>query len=57
MNQSQKIQYITDENGQSTAVVIPLENYEATLEDIRDLASIAESKDRGTMSLEELKVA
>jgi len=48
-------QYIINEQGQKTAVVIPLDEYEEMLEDIHDLALIAERKDEPTISMEELK--
>jgi len=47
--------YIIDENGEKTAVVLPMEEYEELLEDIHDLAVIAERKDDQTISLNELK--
>ncbi|MCL4539467.1 MAG: hypothetical protein M1378_07695 [Bacteroidetes bacterium] len=54
---SQKIQpqYLINEAGQKTAVVIPLEEYEEMLEDLHDLAMIAERKDEPTISMKELK--
>ncbi len=48
-------QYIVDDTGRKTAVVIPVEDYEDLLEDIHDLAVIAERKDEPTISLEEMK--
>lgn len=48
-------QYIVDEKGQKTAVVIPVEEYEELLEDIHDLAVIAERIDEPTISFDELK--
>jgi len=48
-------QYLVDESGQKTAVVIPVEEYEELLEDIHDLAVIAERKDEPTISFEDLK--
>ena len=48
-------QYIIDESGQKTAVVIPLEEYEELLEDLHDLAIIAERRDEPTVSFDELK--
>ena len=48
-------QYIVDANGQKTAVVIPIDEYEELLEDIHDLAVIAERRDEPTMSFNELK--
>lgn len=54
---SEKIQpqYIVDKEGQKTAVVLPLEEYEEMLEDLHDLAIIAERKDEPTVSMKELK--
>ncbi len=48
-------QYIVDENGQKTAVVIPINEYEELLEDLHDLAVIAERRDEPTISFEEVK--
>jgi len=48
-------QFIVDETGKKTAVILPVEDYEELLEDIHDLAVIAERKDEPTISLEELK--
>ena len=48
-------QYIVDEKGQKTAVIIPVEEYEELLEDIHDLAIIAERRDEPTITFEELK--
>lgn len=47
--------FIIDESGEKTAVVLPLEEYEGLLEDIHDLAVIAERKDEETISFDELK--
>jgi PHD/YefM family antitoxin component YafN of YafNO toxin-antitoxin module len=48
-------QYLIDENGNKTAVVLPVEEFEELLEDLHDLAIIAERKDEPTISLEELE--
>lgn len=48
-------QYIVDEEGQKTAVVLPMEEYEELLEDLHDLVIIAERRDEPTMTFEELK--
>ena len=48
-------QYLIDENGQKTAVVLPIGEYEELLEDIHDLAVIAERRDEQTISFDELK--
>ncbi len=50
-----KAQYLVDESGQKTAVVLPVKEYEELLEDIHDLAVIAERKDEPTASFDELK--
>lgn len=47
--------YVIDEKGQKTAVIIPVEDYEELLEDIHDLAIIAERRDESTIAFEELK--
>jgi len=54
---SEKIQpqYIISGEGRKTAVVIPLEEYEEMLEDLHDLAVIAERKGEPTVSMKELK--
>lgn len=51
----QQPQYLVNKEGQKTAVVIPLEEYEEMLEDLHDLAIIAERKDEPTISMKELK--
>ncbi|MCK4805249.1 MAG: hypothetical protein KAT88_11855 [Spirochaetes bacterium] len=48
-------QFIVDNSGKKIAVVLPLENYEELLEDLHDLAIIAERKDETTISFDELK--
>ncbi len=47
--------YIVDGKGQKTAVILPVEEYEELLEDLHDLAIIAERRDEPTVSFEELK--
>ncbi|MBI3584033.1 MAG: type II toxin-antitoxin system Phd/YefM family antitoxin [Nitrospinae bacterium] len=48
-------QYIVDESGNKTAVVLPVEEYEELIEDLHDLAVIAERKDEPVISFDELK--
>ena len=48
-------QFLVDESGRKTAVVIPVEEYEDLLEDLHDLAVLAERKDEPTISFDELK--
>lgn len=47
-----KKRYLTDEKGRKTAVVLPIREYEELLEDLEDLAIIAERKDEPTEPLE-----
>jgi len=53
MEPKPKIEYITDEKGQKK-VVLPVETYEEMLEDIQDLATIAERQDEVSVPLEEV---
>jgi hypothetical protein len=48
-------QYLVDEKGERSAVVVPIEEYEELLEDLHDLAVIADRRDEPTISHEELK--
>ena len=48
-------QYVVDDKGQKTAVIIPVEKYEELLEDIHDLAIIADRRDEPAITFEELK--
>ncbi len=47
--------YLVNEKGQKMAVVIPIEEYEELLEDLHDLAVVAERRDEPTIPFEELK--
>ena len=44
-----------DKKGQKTAVVIPVDEYGELLEDLHDLAIIAERRDEPTITFRELK--
>lgn len=48
-------QFITDENGQRVAVVLPVADYEELLEDVADLAAVAERREEERISLAEVK--
>ncbi len=39
------LQYVTNEQGQKTAVILPIEQFEELLEDIEDLATVAERRE------------
>ena len=48
-------QYIVDEKGERTAVILPVEEFEELLEDLHDLAVIAERREEPAVPFEELK--
>ena len=50
---SESLRYITDENGTRMAVVVPLRQYEKMLEDLNDLAAIAERREEPVVSHDE----
>ncbi len=47
--------YIVDEKGERTSVILPLNEYKEMLEDLHDLAIIAERREEPTVSFEKLK--
>ncbi|WP_448570334.1 hypothetical protein [Trichothermofontia sp.] len=48
-------QYIVTPDGTKTAVILPIEQYEQLLEDLHDLAIVAERRSEQPISLAELK--
>ena len=48
-------QYIVNSEGKRTAVILPIEQYERLLEDLHDLAVIAERQKETPISMEEMK--
>ena len=48
-------QYIVDTKGSKTAVILPIEQYEQLMEDLHDLAIIAERRPEEPISFEEMK--
>ena len=48
------LQYMTDEQGAKTAVVVPLREFEDLMEDIEDLAAAAERRGEETLSHDEV---
>ncbi len=52
---NEAIQYLTTEDGKKTAVVLPISEYEKLLEDLNDLAVVAERRDEPTLSHEQFK--
>ncbi len=53
-------QYLTNSHGERTSVLLPISEFSELLEDIEDLAKVAERKDEPTTShsnlIEELKL-
>ena len=47
-------QYVVDEQGTKTAIILPIKEYEELLEDLEDLAIIAERRHEPTAPLEVL---
>lgn len=45
-------QYVTDEHGEKTAVILPIAEFQELLEDIEDLALVAERRNEPTLSHE-----
>ena len=48
-------QFVVDERGIKRGVIIPVSHYERMIEDLHDLAIIAERRDEAPISLSELK--
>lgn len=48
-------QFLTDDTGNRVAVVVPIGEYEELLEDLSDLAAIAERREEERVSWEDLK--
>jgi hypothetical protein len=45
-------QFITNANGEKTAVILPIADYQELMEDLADLAAIAERKDEPSIPFE-----
>ncbi len=43
-------QYITDEKGKKKSVILPISKFQELIEDIEDLAAVAERRDEPTIS-------
>lgn len=48
-------QYVIDPKGKKVSVILSLERYERLMEDLHDLAVIAQRRDERPISLEEMK--
>jgi len=48
-------QYVVDTEGKKTGIIVPVKRYQRLMEDIHDLAVVAERRDEEPISLEEVK--
>ena len=48
-------QYVVDANGKKTGVILSLKHYQQLMQDLHDLAVVAERRDEKPISLEEMK--
>ena len=44
------LQYVTNDTGEKTAVLLPIQEYEALIEDLDDLAAIADRRGEDTVT-------
>jgi hypothetical protein len=51
-----EVQYVTNQTGEKTGVIMPIAEFEGLMEDIEDLAAVAERREEPTVSHEELLV-
>jgi PHD/YefM family antitoxin component YafN of YafNO toxin-antitoxin module len=51
----QRERYVVDGKGKKTAVILPVKEYAQLLEDLNDLAVVAERRDETSISLDEVK--
>lgn len=49
-----ELQYVTNQEGQKTAVILRIQEFEDLMEDLADLAAAAERRDEPTITHEEL---
>jgi len=48
-------QYIVDNKGKKTAIILPIKQYEKLLEDLHDLAIVAKRREESAISLDDMK--
>ena len=48
-------QFVVDVNGRKTAIILPMKRYQNLMEDVHDLAVVAERRAERPISLEEMK--
>jgi len=50
-----QVQFIVDAKGRKTGVILPLKHYQKLMEDLHDLAAVAERRAKKPISLEEMR--
>jgi hypothetical protein len=48
-------QFLTDQAGKRVAVVLPVEDFDELMEDVSDLATVAERRNEDRFTLEQVK--
>ena len=48
-------QFVIDDKGKKTGVIVPVKQYQKLIEDLHDLAIVAERREEETVSLDVLK--
>ena len=49
-----EFEYVTNREGDKTAVILPINDFQELMEDIEDLAAVAERREEPTISHEQL---
>ncbi|HSP61636.1 MAG TPA: hypothetical protein VLQ90_01495 [Pyrinomonadaceae bacterium] len=49
-----ELEYVTNREGDKTAVILPISDFQELMEDIEDLAAVAERREEPTISHEQL---
>ena len=49
-----EVQYVTNDAGEKTAVILPIHQFQELMDDIEDLATVAERRDEPTISHSDL---
>ena len=49
-----ELKYVTNKEGDKTAVILPIDDFQELMEDIEDLAAVAERREEPTISHEQL---
>lgn len=48
-------QFLTDQEGKRVAVVLPVDDFDELMEDVSDLAAVAERRDEERFTLDQVK--